>query len=403
MEGKEEFTLIKHPANDFLIDWTPDGKNILFVSDRKGTKDLWMIGVEEGKPKGEPIKIKTNIGNITPLGFTKNGSFFYGISANSSDVFWAELDAEKGVLTSSPSKIVKPSLGANSAPEWSPDGKYMAYVSIAGLGQGDYSLRIFSLETGEFREVYRSDAVRLDAYSGLRWSPDGGSLLVLGHDQDGNTNACITDIETGKMTMVKLDKTGQRPFNPAWSIDMKTVYYLDDTRVMALDIETGQCREITNDTNPRHLDISPDGKTLAYAVGNMEIKAFILRTVDVSSGEKHDVVQIQNKGEVTDITDPSQLEKVRQVRGMCWAPDGRSLYCYILLWPASNKAEDQIVELWNFPIDGGAPKRFYEGNEFAFGLLRFHPDGKKFAFRMQSLSYEIWAMNNYLPKAEEKK
>jgi Tol biopolymer transport system component len=202
--------------------------------------------------------------------------------------------------------------------------------------------------------------------------------------------------------MMKLDVTGQRPFNPVWSRDMKTVYYLDMTRVMALDIETGQCREITNDTkNPRNLDISPDGKTLAYGVPNMKIKSFVLRTVDVSNGEKNDVVQIQNKGEVTDITDPSQLEKVRQVRGMCWAPDGRSLYCYILLWPASNKAEDQIVELWNFPIDGSSPKRFYEGNKFAFGLLRFHPDGKRFAFRMKSLSYEIWAMDNFLPEKKK--
>jgi Tol biopolymer transport system component len=399
MDGKEEFTLIKNPADDSLLDWTPDGKNILFVSDRKGTKDLWMIGVEEEKPKGEPVKIKTNIGNISPLGFTKNGSFFYVIRAASSDIYWAELDAEKGVLTSSPSKIVLPSLGANSAPEWSPDGKYMAYVSIGQMGRGDYSLRIFSLETGEFREVYRSDALRLDAYSGLRWSPDGSSLLVLAFkDQDGNANACITDIETGKMTTVKLDVTGERPFNPVWSRDMKTVYYLDVTRVMALDIETGQCREIANDTDrPLHLDISPDGKRLAYAVGNRKINAMVLRTVDVLSGEKHDVVQIQNKGEVTDATDPSQLEKVRQVRDICWAPDGRSFYCYTLFWPASNKGEDQIVELWNYPVDGGAPKRFYEGNEFDFGSLRFHPDGKRFAFRMQSLSYEIWAMDNFLP------
>ena len=85
---------------------------------------------------------------------------------------------------------------------------------------------------------------------------------------------------------------------------------------------------------------------------------------------------------------------------MCWAPDGRSFFCYCLIWPEEG---DQIAELWNYPIDGGAPKRFYEGNEFGFGRLRFHPDGKRFAFRMQSLSYEIWAMDNFLPEAEEKK
>ena len=405
--GKDEVSLIKNPADDSLLSWSPDGKNILFVSDRRGTKDLWMIGVEEGKPKGESVKIKTNIGDIYSLGFTKNGSFFYGISANTADLYWGELDLEKGVLTSSPSVVVIPSLGANSGPEWSSDGKYMAYVSS---GQGDHSLNILSLESGEVREVSRTDVLRLDGFSGLRWSPDGSSLLVLGWDQDGKTNAYITDIETGAMTTAKLDQTGERLFYPRWSIDMKTVYYIDTswkknlTRIMAHDIETGQSREITNDTNnPQHLDISPDGKTLIYAVPNMEIKAYVLRTVDVLTGEKHDVVQIQNKGEVTDLSDRSQIQNVRQVRDMCWAPDGRSLYCYILIWPESNKEEDFITELWNFPIDGGAPKRFNEGNKFSFGSLRIHPDGKRFAFRMQSLNYEIWAMDNFLPKAEEKK
>jgi len=158
-----------------------------------------------------------------------------------------------------------------------------------------------------------------------------------------------------------MDVSGDRIFNPAWSIDMKAFYYLDPnwkknvTLIKAYDIETGQSREIANDTNnPLHLDISPDGKTLAYAVANREINAYVIRTVDVSNGEKQDVVQIQNKGEVTDISDTSQSKNVRQIRDMCWAPDGRSFYCYCLIWPES-KEEDQIAELWNFPLDGGAP------------------------------------------------
>jgi Tol biopolymer transport system component len=187
---------------------------------------------------------------------------------------------------------------------------------------------------------------------------------------------------------------------------MKTFYYLDTnwkknvTLIMAYDIETGQVREIANDTNnPLYLDISPDGKTLAYAVVNKEIMAYVLRTVDVSNGQKQDVVEIPHKDEVKDISDTSQSKNVRQVRDMCWAPDGRSFYCYTLtfMWPESKDGE-KMAELWNFRIDGGTPKRFYEGKEFHFDRLRFHPDGKRFAFRVQSLSYEIWAMDNFLPK-----
>jgi dipeptidyl aminopeptidase/acylaminoacyl peptidase len=168
---------------------------------------------------------------------------------------------------------------------------------------------------------------------------------------------------------------------------------------MAHEIETGHSREIANDSNnPLWLDISPDRKTLAYAVENMETKTMVLRTIPVLGGEKHDVAKIQNKGDV------SKIHNVGQVRALSWALDGMSLYCYVTFWPESNKAEDGIAELWNFPVDGGAPKKLYEGNNYGFSELRIHPDGKRFAFSMEHYpSYEIWAMDNFLPKAEEKK
>jgi Tol biopolymer transport system component len=392
-DGKDEVSLIKHPADDYLLSWTPDGNSILFISDRRGTQDMWIIGIEEGKPKGEPVRIKSNMGSIRSLGFSKEGSFFYGLSTGQRDVFLAEIDAEKGVLTSYPRKVVKRNLGENCSPDWSPDGKYIAYVS---KGRGINSLRVISIETDEEREVSRPDARAFAGISyALRWSPDSRSLLALGIDHEGNTNAYITDVSTGKSTTVKLEMSGEKLFHPAWSKDGNTIYYLDTswkknlTRIMAHDIETGHSREIANDSNnPLWLDISPDKKTLAYAVRNMEIKSMVLRTVSVSGGEIRDVARIPNKG---------------KVHSLSWAPDGRSLYCDVSFWPESNKKEDGIEELWNFPVDGGDPKKLYEENEYGFSELRFHPDGKRFAFSMQNLCYEIWVMDNILPKTTSPK
>lgn len=382
-DGKDEVSLIKHPADDYLLSWTPDGNSILFISDRRGTQDMWIIGIEEGKPKGEPVRIKSNMGSISSLGFSKEGSFFYGLYTGQRDVFLAELDAEKGVLTSYPRKVVKRNLGENCSPDWSPDGKYMAYVS---RGRAINSLRVISIETDEEREVSHPDARWFAGISyGLRWSPDGRLLLALGIDHEGNTNAYITDVSTGKSTTVKLEMSGEKLFHPAWSKDGKTIYYLDTswkknlTRIMAHDIETGKSRELGNDSNnPLWLDISPDGKKLAYAVPNMEFKATVLRTIPVSGGDKYDVAEIQGK-----------------VSALNWGPDGRSLYCY--------KEGEEVSELWNFPVDRGDPKKLYETKEYGFSELRFHPDGKRFAFSMQNLRYEIWVMDNILPKTTSPK
>ena len=51
VDGKEELPLIEHPANDVYLGWVPDGKSILFASDRRGSMDAYAIQVENGKPK----------------------------------------------------------------------------------------------------------------------------------------------------------------------------------------------------------------------------------------------------------------------------------------------------------------------------------------------------------------
>jgi len=42
-DGMKEIPLIAHPADDYLLGWSPDGKWILFSSDRTGTRDAWII------------------------------------------------------------------------------------------------------------------------------------------------------------------------------------------------------------------------------------------------------------------------------------------------------------------------------------------------------------------------
>jgi tetratricopeptide (TPR) repeat protein len=46
-EGRETL-LVKHQANDFPLGWTPDGKRLLFASDRTGSIGAWKIQVANG-------------------------------------------------------------------------------------------------------------------------------------------------------------------------------------------------------------------------------------------------------------------------------------------------------------------------------------------------------------------
>ena len=50
VENGHEMPLVEHPSEDFFLGWSPDGKWVLFASDRTGTVDAWIIPVKKGKP-----------------------------------------------------------------------------------------------------------------------------------------------------------------------------------------------------------------------------------------------------------------------------------------------------------------------------------------------------------------
>ena len=95
--------LVQHPANDVIFDWTPDGKRILFGSDRSGTMGAWWIRIADGKPDGPPELVKPDLGqDVRPMGFTRDGSYYYGVRTGMSDVYIAEVDFASGRVLAQP-------------------------------------------------------------------------------------------------------------------------------------------------------------------------------------------------------------------------------------------------------------------------------------------------------------
>jgi len=90
------------------------------------------------------------------------------------DVYGVSIDTVQGTL-GEPHLAVRDFRGLNSNPDWSPDGKYLAYVS----GRPDSKSYVVSIRdetTGAVREICPEliGAARFD----IRWSPDGRTLLA---------------------------------------------------------------------------------------------------------------------------------------------------------------------------------------------------------------------------------
>ncbi len=85
-DGSREIPLVEHPAEDELLGWTPDGNHILFTSDRSGSMGAWILRMADGKAQGPPELVKQDIGPAQPIGFTRTGSYYYGLEIGTSDI-----------------------------------------------------------------------------------------------------------------------------------------------------------------------------------------------------------------------------------------------------------------------------------------------------------------------------
>ncbi len=375
-DGSQEVPLVKHSAHDFLLCWSPDGKKVVFASNRTGTLDLWFIRVAEGKPQGEPELIKKDIGQIVPLGLTKKGSFYYGLRSWMIDVYTATLDTEKGKLISPPTKATQRLVGSNSGPDWSPDGKYLAY-------KAKKHIYIRSLETGEERIL----TPNLKSFGILRWSPDSQSiLLTLASDHNDQKGIYEIDAQTGDTTHV-MDLDSESMVRWAmWSSDKKKLFYKyqnpyspEDlgSHIRLYDPATKEKREIhREDSGPTFLALSPDNKWLAFQTFDDESFSRRLTIIPPAGGELRHVLNLK-KGEI--------------ITTVAWTPDSKNLLF------AKRKENKQKCELYQISVDGGEPKKLGVAMN-RLSLLSVHPDGRRIAFCSSRLSSEIWVMENFLPK-----
>ena len=380
LDGGGEIPLVQHPANDAAPDWTPDGKRILFRSDRTGTMGLWLIQVADGKPQGTPRLVRPDLGDFTPMGFTQNGSYYYEVSTATRDVYIAELDLATGKLLAPPSPATQRFVGSNDRPSWSPDGRQLLYLSKRAPGVwGARALCVRSTESGEVRELV-SKLDQTVIWAG--WSPDGRSLLARAFRQ-----LYRIDVQTGDFSPVPLSN---KPLGwpPACSRDGKAIFYHPNTgaSIVVRDLQTGQEKELHRIAEPSYyragVTVSPDGQQLAFMVAEKESGSKVLTVIKVmpaAGGATRDLLRgVQLPG-------PSQ---------MAWTPDGLSL-----LFPQGASSADSKAGLWLISVRGGEPRKLELTAE---GLrdVSIHPDGRHIAFTAVQGRSEVWVMENFLPQTK---
>lgn len=177
--------LTHSPANDHGIAWAPDSSKIVFLSDRNGHEDLYLLEADDPEhPKfteAHQFKVKqlTNTADaeagvtFSPDGkrvtFIRNGRL-WGMNPDGTD--------EK-VIVDSPRVVDY---------EWSPDGKWVVYSRVDGSFASE--LYIIPATGGEAKNVTRFATENI----GVTWSPSGNRLCFLSNRR-GQTGVYVMNLQ----------------------------------------------------------------------------------------------------------------------------------------------------------------------------------------------------------------
>jgi WD40 repeat protein len=338
--------------------------------------------------------VKREVGSMSLLGFTRDGSLYYLSSMFQSDVFSADLDPATGRVISTPAQVNQHFVGSVGYPvEWSPDGQFLAYARTSGTGTRVTSLVVRSERTREEREVVLAPAFSTRTIYRAQWFPDGRSLLVSDY-AIGRVLRQI-DVQTGQVRTF-LDLSGsllndnsdleRHLFAPALSRDGKALYYLqvspkfESMRLMRRSTESGEesaVRQSKGRLAMLGVSPSPDGRHLAFVQATLDretenLKNASLMIMPADGGEPRELLQ----------TTISYFE-------VKWVGDR-----HLLMVREGSKSGPP--ELWSVPIDGGEPQ---PSGLAVPGLyeMAVHPDGNRIAFcKTSGPVEEVWAIKNLL-------
>lgn len=378
---KNAETAFKYPGNNRLIGWTPEGKYILFTSDRNETQDLLLMPISDGKFDGRPRLIRRDIGNFGPIGLTRNGSCYYTNTHRLNILYTAMLDLDMGKLLSSPEPSLLKLAGYRCL-SWSPDGKYLTYCQKSNDGSTEVHIKPL---TGGVERVINTD---LPNIRWISWAPTGESIIVsflspggggsLGTDMMWSVYQI--DVETGGKSVLFKCEIG-RPIRSEFCPNGKNIIYNAnnvtpyDCLVMR-DLETGKEKSIFEFIEQAGggwnfwWDLSPDGKFIAVGAPGVESPSQ-LKIISIEGRELKQLLP-EDWGKIFDVI---------------WAPDGKTV-----LFTSQGA-------LWQISTEGGEPRKLLTSNGLGAASrisICLHPDGKRIDFVGSEYSEELWVMENFL-------
>jgi serine/threonine-protein kinase len=310
--------------------WGPDGRSLLFVSNRGGGADLYQVGLgSDGRPAAEPARLTNGLRALSIAVDRDGHHVVYADFTETSNVFSLPIPARPPVSV----REAEPVTSGNQVIESmhvSADGRWLVIDSdLRGnediyrrpLAGGELE-RLTDDDSDEFWPTWSADGKEI-AFHGFR----GGRRHLFVMAADGRNRRQITDGAGDERT-------------PEWSPDRRTIYYLHNFNGPGSELRaisrgpdggwSGPRTVFRGETYPSAP--SPDGRSVAFS----------------SAGA---LWVVRPDGDSARVIVPSRAGSADQrAVYVDWSEDSRTIY-YLAVDPAER------ASIWEVPAGGGTPRQ----------------------------------------------
>lgn len=254
--------------------FSPDGRHLAFTVQRRGRDILVLLDVASRKEVRayDRLPLQQMIGPT----FSPDGEriAFVGTTGEQSDLYVMSLDG-------SGLRRLTDDVPGDAQPAWSPDGRYLAFASERGpqtdverLRFGKWRISLLDLTTGEVEVLPGQEGRNLNP----QWSPDGRSLAYIS-DRTGTANIFLYEMEERRhyqLTNVFTTISSFTEISPAMS------WARQADRLAFVHFEDGDYSVWWVD-RPRRLKRSPVADATLAAAGGGEGAANAISPTDTSA------------------------------------------------------------------------------------------------------------------------